>query len=102
MKKVSIKINEKIHEKTEPTIKDWMDQQTLLAATEGKNIITDKDASQAVINSVASFLNLKPDDILKEDISLNELTSAYQTIQENILSCFYKPKEKADGDGEKK
>ena len=91
MKKVSLTVNGKSYEKTNPTVKDWFDQQEMLTATQGKNIIIDKDSSESVIQAVALFLGTTSDEIVTANIDLEELINAYQTIQANILECFIKP-----------
>ena len=91
MKKVSLTVNGKSYEKTNPTVKDWFDQQDMLTATQGKNIITDKESGLSVINAVALFLGISADEIMEANIDLETLIKAYQTIQGNIIECFIKP-----------
>lgn len=91
MKKVSLTVNGKSYEKVNPTVKDWFDQQEMLITTQGKNIITDKESGESVIQAVALFLGITVEEIIKANIDLEELIKAYQTIQANIIECFIKP-----------
>lgn len=90
MKKVSIRIDEKTYEKKEPTLKDWFDYQEYSVSISKKNIIMDKVAADATVKVVADHLGITKEDILKSDISLDELICAYKNIQANILECFIK------------
>ena len=92
MNKVVLNISGKTYEKTNPTVKDWFDQQDMLMATEGKNIITDKDSAASVIEAVALFLGTTKQEIIAANLELEELIKAYHAIQANIVECFIKPR----------
>lgn len=99
MKKVSIKINDRIYEKAQPTIKDWFNLQEFSAVAEGKNMVSDKDLALETIKIVAKYVGLELEEILEANISLDDIIRAYKAIQANIIECFSQQKE---GDIEKK
>ncbi len=88
MKKVKLSIDGKAYEKAEPTVKDWFNYQEYVQAIHRKNVVMDKTAATATVQVVAEYVGLTTEELLKSNLDLTELLSAYQDIQANILECF--------------
>jgi len=98
MKKVSLTINEKIYEKTKPTIQDWFDIQEYESILQDPDLQKDKNMAEEMAKIVVRFLGFEPEEVQKKDFDLEEVVKAFYTIRSNIVECF-KP---TNGEEEKK
>jgi len=87
MKDIRIEIDGEVLQKALPSVKDWYDNQDVCAALEGKNALTDREATDIIIKCVADFIGTTPEAI-KEHCDMNIVMSSYRAIQANILECF--------------
>jgi hypothetical protein len=87
MKAATLKIGEKQHSKTEPTVGDWYNHLDVVEKLKGKNLLTDRDAAAEAVAYVAQFFGVTAEDIDKGSRLVDEITAYYQ-IQKNILDTF--------------
>lgn len=89
MKKMTLSIDGKVYEKTEPVVRDWLVLvKKQLCAQSGT--ITAKDA---VIQTVSTVLSIDKKALRNAVLKTNKIIKCYQTIIENIAECFH-PDEK--------
>lgn len=86
MKTVKITLNDKVYEKSEPSIKDWYDNIDAREVAK-PGVIGTKKGADMYFNVVAKYLHAELFEIIKYG-KLKEITDAYKTINANVIECF--------------